>query len=172
MSFFGFKKKILMSCSAIQLTATQSISTTIVDISIFDTAIIHQVAAASSVGYPTISTTASQITLEAGWKYFIEVKSKVTDSIAPQGNDNFAYWLTNTSDTQFSSTGFSSTYRDTIPNRAQEACIAFVDATASSFVFKMKAQKTGSVGSTVEFNGSADSGNTNFKSHILIKAWR
>lgn len=172
MSFFGFKKKIKMSCSAIQFTSTQSISTTIADISIFNTATIIEVGTASNVGFPVISTTNTEVTLEAGWKYFLEVRSKVTDSIAPLGNDNFAYWLTNTSNVQFSSTGFASTFKDTIPNRAQETCIGFIDATASSFVFKMKAQKTGSVGSTVEFNGSADSGNTNFKSYILIKAWR
>ena len=168
MSFFGFKKKIMMSCSAIQLNSTQSIGTTITDVTIFDTATINQIS--SEIGYPTISTTANQITLEGGWKYFLEDRSKVSDSDA-SASENFAYWLTNTSNTQFSSTGFSAIYSDSTPNRAQEACLSYIDATSSDFVFKMRAQKTGT-GTNITFNSNIDAGTANFRAYILIRAWR
>lgn len=168
MSFFGFKKKILMSCSAIQLNSTQSIGTTIADVTILDTVTINQIS--SEIGYPTISTTSDQITLEGGWKYFLDVRSKVSDS-DPSSTENFAYWLTDTSNTQFSSTGFSAIYSDSTPNRAQEACLSYVDATSSDFVFKLRAQKTGT-GTNVTFNSNLDIGTANFRAYILIKAWR
>jgi hypothetical protein len=118
----------------------------------------------------TTSSSPSTITLEAGWKYLIELKMKVSDA-SPTGAENVQYIATDISNNQISSTGSTAIYRDTAYLYAQEKCIFYSDSSSSSTVFKIRVIKLGG-GTGGALNTSEDVGNANFRCHILIKAWR
>ena len=173
MSYFSTEKKINMSISALHTSATQALSASYADVNIFIPSVSPTlVPMASSIGYPAVTTTASPstIVLEAGWKYLIEFRVKVTDTTALIG-DNVQYIATDTSNNQISSTGSLAILRDTAYSYTQEKCIFYADASSSSFTFKLRAIKAGG-GAGGSLNTSGDAGNTNFRCHLIIKAWR
>jgi hypothetical protein len=173
MSYFSTEKKINIAISAIYSQSIQTIPATYEDVNIFiPSQVPTTVQIASSIGYPTVTTSSSPstITLEAGWKYLIELKMKITDTTAAAG-ENFQYIATNTSNEQISSTGSIALYRDSAYPYAQEKCIFYADSSEASTVFKIRIIKIGG-GAGGGLNSSQDAGNTNFRCHILIKAWR
>jgi hypothetical protein len=168
MSYFGTEKKLLLSISAIPAgTATQSVGTTVANLSIFNSASLSQIA--SSIGYPVISIASSVITLEAGWKYCINARLKVYDS-SPSAGEAINFYISDSANNQLSSTGTVNITTDSSASLAQENCIAYIDATSSSQQIKVRASKNS--GTAVSINFSGDIGNTPFQSHILIKAWK
>ena len=93
-------------------SATQALSASYADVNIFIPSVSPTlVPMASSIGYPAVTTTASPstIVLEAGWKYLIEFRVKVTDTTALIG-ENVQYIATDTSNNQISSTGSNFNY--------------------------------------------------------------
>ena len=136
------------------------------DMTIFSTEI--QVQLASSIGYPTVTTNSITIDLEAGWKYFIELKMKVSDS-TPSASENFQFRMLDNSSNVISSIGSIAISIDTAAY-IQEKCIAYIDATSSAQTFKFQAIKVPSGSNNI--NTSVDAGNTDFRSHFLIKAWK
>lgn len=173
MSYFSTEKKINMAISAIHTQGIQTITSSYADVNIFiPSAVPTTVQIASSIGYPTITTASSPstITLEAGWKYLVELKMKVTDT-TPSAGENIQYIATDTSNSQISSTGSIAIYRDSAYAYAQEKCIFYADSSSSSTVFKIRVIKIGG-GAGGSLNVSQDAGNTNFRCHILIKSWR
>ena len=173
MSYFSTEKKINVSISAIHTQGIQTITASYADVNIFiPSQSPTTVQLASSIGYPTIITSASPstITLEAGWKYLIELKMKVTDT-SPTSGENMQFIATDISNNQISSTGSIAIYRDTTYAYAQEKCIFYSDSSLFSTVFKIRVIKLGG-GTGGGLNVSQDAGNTNFRGHILIKAWR
>ena len=168
MSYFGTEKKLLISISAIPAgTATQSVGTTVANLSIFNSASLSQIA--SSIGYPVISIASSVVTLEAGWKYCINAKLKVYDS-SPTAGEAINFYISDSANNQLSSTGTVNITTDSSASLAQENCIVYIDATSSSQQIKVRASKNS--GSNVTINASGDVGNANFTSHILIRAWK
>lgn len=173
MSYFSTEKKINVSISAIHTQGIQTITASYADVNIFiPSQVPATVQLASSIGYPTVTTSSSPstITLEAGWKYLIELKMKISDA-SPTGAENVQYIATDTSNNQISSTGSTAIYRDTAYLYAQEKCIFYSDSSSSSTVFKIRVIKLGG-GTGGSLNTSEDVGNANFRCHILIKAWR
>ena len=173
MSYFSTEKKINLSVSALYTSAIQSLSTTYADVTIFIPSVSPTaVQLASSIGYPTITTAASPatITLEAGWKYVVEFRVKATDT-TPLVGENIQYIATDTSDNQISSTGSIAILRDTAYSYTQEKCIFYVNAISASSTFKLRALKAGG-GAGGSLNTSGDAGSTNFRCHLIIKAWR
>lgn len=173
MSYFSTEKKINVSISAIHTQGIQTITASYADVNIFiPSQVPATVQLASSIGYPTVTTSSSPstITLEAGWKYLIELKMKVTDT-SPSYGENMQFIATDISNNQISSTGSIAIYRDTTYAYAQEKCIFYSDSSLSSTVFKIRVIKLGG-GTGGALNVSQDAGNTNFRCHILIKAWR
>lgn len=168
MSFFGNQKRLLLSISALSSSATQSIDTTEVDVNVFNSQSLTQLV--SSIGYPSISAASQQITLEAGWKYALYVRIKVDDSSLTT-TEYLRFFISDTSNNALSSIGIQIIYRDNSAILGQENCIAYIDATSGSQTIKIRAQKVTSTG-TVTINGNTDAAALNFKSHILIKAWR
>jgi hypothetical protein len=173
MSYFSTEKKINVSISAIHTQGIQTITASYADVNIFiPSQVPATVQLASSIGYPTITTSSSPstITLEAGWKYLIELKMKVTDT-SPTSGENMQFIATDISNNQISSTGSIAIYRDTNYVYAQEKCIFYADSLLSPTVFKIRVIKLGG-GVSGGLNVSQDAGNTNFRCHILIKAWK
>ena len=168
MSYFGYEKRLLLSISALSSSTTQSIDATEVDVNVFDSQSLTQLV--SSIGYPSISAASQQITLEAGWKYALYVRIKVDDSSLTT-TEYLRFFISDTSNNVLSSIGIQIIYRDNSAVLGQENCIAYIDATSASQTIKIRAQKVTSTG-TVTINGNTDAGALNFKSHILIKAWR
>ena len=78
MSYFGIEKRLLLSVSAISSSATQAIGLTETDVTVFNSQTLTQLV--SSIGYPTISSSSNQITLQAGWHYLINVRLKTDDA--------------------------------------------------------------------------------------------
>jgi hypothetical protein len=168
MSYFSTEKRINLAAIGIYTSGTNSVgSSAYVDLQTFsaDT----QVQLASSIGYPTVTTNSITIDLEVGWKYLIEFRMKVSDA-SPTTSENVQYRIVDTSDTVLSSIGSCSILRDNLFQYAQEKCIAYIDATTTAKTFKTQAIKIG--GGTINVNSSADAGNTNFRMHLFIKAWR
>jgi hypothetical protein len=173
MSYFSTEKKINLSVSAMYTSAVQSLSSSYADVTIFIPSQVPTVVQlASSIGYPTITTasTPASITLEAGWKYLVEFRVKATDT-TPLVGENIQYIATDTSNNQISSTGSIAILRDTAYSYTQEKCIFYADASSSAFTFKLRAIKVGG-GSGGSLNTSGDAGSTNFRCHLIIKAWR
>lgn len=167
MSYFSTEKRINLSAIGIYSNNFNSVGATYVDLQTFS--VDTQVQIASSIGYPTITTNSITIDLEAGWKYLIDFRMKVSDA-SPTTSENVQYRIVDTSDVVLSSIGSCSILRDNLFQYAQEKCIAYIDATASMQTFKTQAIKIG--GGTINVNTSADAGNTNFRMHLFIKAWR
>lgn len=168
MSYFGIEKKLLLSISAISSSATQVIGLTETDITVFNGQSLTQLA--SSIGYPTISSSSNQITLEQGWHYLISVRLKVDDATIST-SEYMRFFASDTSNNAISSVGLQIVYRDTNATIAQENCIAYIDASSSQQIFKVRAQKITSTGS-MTINGTTNPLPADFKSHILIKAWK
>lgn len=171
MSFFSTEKKINMSIMTLHSNSIQTIGTSYEDVDIFipsQSPITTQIA--SSIAYPTISTSSSPstITLQSGYKYLIEIKLKMTDS-TPSLAENCSFMATDTSNNQISSIGSLAIYRDGAITSVQEKCIFYFDASSTNLVFKIRAIKSGAGGG---LNVNGDAGADNFKCHILIKAWR
>lgn len=168
MSYFGSEKKINLSISAIQSGVTQTISTPLLTVNVFES--LSPTPIASSIGYPTVSVSSNIFTLEAGWKYAIDLKIKHSVASSSTDINYLIYYMTDTSGTQISSTGRSIIYRDNRGDFAQEKCIKYFDATAGQQQFMIKAQR----GNTVDLiiNSSRDTQTTNFRSYVLIKAWK
>jgi len=168
MSYFGTEKKLLLSISAISAGATtQSVTTLITDLTIFNSKSLTQIV--SSIGYPTVSVASNIITLEAGWKYCINARLKVYDS-TPSAGEAINFYISDAANNQLSSTGTVNITTDSSASLAQENCIAYIDATSASQQIKVRASKNS--GAAVTVNASGDVGNANFTSHILIKAWK
>lgn len=167
MSYFSTEKRINLSATGIYTTGSNSVGSSYVDLATFSTDIQAQIA--SSIGYPTITTNSITIDLEAGWKYLIDFRMKVSDG-TPTVSENIQYRIVDTSDVVLSSIGSCSILKDNLYQYAQEKCIAYIDATASMQTFKTQAIKVG--GGTINVNSSSDAGNTNFRMHLFIKAWR
>jgi hypothetical protein len=173
MSYFSAEKKINISISAMYTQGIQSLGAVYEDVNIFiPSAVPTTVQMASSIGYPTVTTAGSPstITLESGWKYLIELKMKATDT-SPTTSEHIQYIATDTSNVQISSTGSLAILRDLAPSYAQEKCIFYADSSSASTTFKIRAVKIGD-GAGGALNVSQDAGNTNFRCHILIKAWK
>jgi hypothetical protein len=168
MSYFSTEKKMLLSISAISSSTTLAVGLTEVDLTIFNGQALTQIA--SSIGYPSISVSGATISLDAGWKYVLEMRIKVSDS-SLSTSEYLKYFFADTSNVAISSIGNSIIYRDSNAVVAQEKCIFYVDASASSFSCKMRTQKLNSTG-TVTINSSLDTETTSMTSYVLIKAWK
>jgi hypothetical protein len=168
MSYFGSEKKINLSISAISSTNLQTISTTVTDVTVFNGGSLTQLA--SSIGYPSISISSNIVTLEAGWRYCIEVKMKSSLTSASTALNYLIYYITDTSNNITSSTGTVLIYRDNNASFSQEKCIQFFDATSEQKQFKVRAVRGGSINCSI--NGSTDTQTSDMRSHILIKAWQ
>lgn len=168
MSYFGIEKRLLLSVSAISSSATQAIGLTETDVTVFNSQTLTQLV--SSIGYPTISSSSNQITLQAGWHYLINVRLK-TDDASPSTTEYMRFFVSDTSNNAISSIGINIASRDTIAYLAQENCIAYIDAIASQQIIKVRAQKVNSTGSWT-INGTTNPLPVDFKAHILIKAWQ
>jgi hypothetical protein len=168
MSYFSTEKKMLLSISAISSSTTLAVGLTEVDLTIFNGQALTQIA--SSIGYPSISVSGATISLDAGWKYVLEMRIKVSDS-SLSTSEYLKYFFADTSNVAISSIGNSIIYRDSSAVVAQEKCIFYVDASASSFSCKMRTQKLNSTG-TVTINSSLDTETTSMTSYVLIKAWK
>lgn len=141
-------------------------STSFTDANIFDTE--TQVQIASSIGYPVVSTTGAEIILESGWKYYLDVRLKASDS-TPSSTENIQYILSDMLNSQISSVGSLSIYSETTYNYIQEKCITYLDYSNSSSNIKLKVLRTGAGGI---INSTVETQATNFRSFILIKAWK
>jgi hypothetical protein len=168
MSYFGSEKKINLSVSAIQSGVTQTISTTLLTVNVFEG--LSATPITSSIGYPIVSVSSNIFTLEAGWKYCIDLKMKHSVASTSTAINYLIYYMTDTSGAQISSIGRSIIYVDNRADFAQEKCIKYFDATAGQQQFMIKAQR-GNVTDLV-INSSRDTQTTNFRSYILIKAWK
>ena len=168
MSYFGIEKRLLLSISAISSAATQAIGLTETDVTVFNNQSLTQLV--SSIGYPTISSSSNIITLESGWHYLISVRMKFDDTSLTT-SEYVRFFVSDTSNNATSSIGLQIIYRDTNAAVAQENCIAYIDASSSQQTFKIRAQKINSTG-TISINSSTDTLAADFKSHILIKAWK
>lgn len=168
MSYFGTEKRLLLSISAISSSATQAVGLTETDVTVFNNQSLTQLA--SSIGYPTISSSSNVITLESGWHYLISVRIKFDDTTL-SSTEYMRFFASDTSNNAISSIGLQIIYRDTDAAVAQENCIAYIDASSSQQAFKIRAQKINSTG-TITINASTDAAAADFKSHILIKAWK
>lgn len=168
MSYFGIEKKMLLSVSAISSSATQTIGLTETDVTVFNGQSLTQLQ--SSIGYPTISSSSNEITFESGWHYLISVRLKIDDTTLTT-SEYVRFFASDTSNNALSSEGLQIIYRDTNASVAQENCIAYIDASSAQQIIKVRAQKINSTGS-VTINASTDALAVDFKSHILIKAWK
>ncbi len=166
MSYFSTEKRLQMAVMGIHTANIDTVSVSWTDLQLFSTE--TQVQIASSVNYPTITTNLNTIDLEAGWKYLIELKIKVSDT-TPTTSENIQYRLLDASNNVISSVGSTAIYRDSAFAYSQEKCIAYIDASAGSYTFKAQAISTSG---SKDINSSADPGNTNFRSHFIIKAWK
>ena len=168
MSYFGSEKRLLMSISALYSSAnTQVISNSTALVTIFNGASPTQLA--SSIGYPTISVSSGVFTLEAGYRYLIDVRFKINDS-SPSAGEAVSYYLTDSASNQISSTGVLNITSDSTAVLGQERCLAYIDATSQSQNFKIFAVKNSA--GTVTLNGNIDPGTAGFYSYVLVKAWR
>ena len=145
------------------------ISATEADISIFSGNSLDQIA--SSIGYPTVSASSSIITLESGWKYFLDVRLKCVIATPLTADARLRYVLTNTSDNILSSEGLMTLWRSGSTPVSQEKCCLYIDATGGSQSIKLRANKLATT-SVVTLNAQDGALGTTFKSHILIKAWK
>ena len=169
MSYF-YSKTLSLSVSALPAnSATQVISATEADISIFSGNSLDQ--SASSIGYPTVSASSSIITLESGWKYFLDVRLKCVIATPLTADARLRYVLTNTSDNIISSEGLMTLWRSGSTPVSQEKCCLYIDATGGSQSIKLRANKLATT-SVVTLNAQDGALGTTFKSHILIKAWK
>lgn len=172
MSYFSTEKRLNMSIQTLHTNSIQTLGSVYEDLNIFIPSQVPQITQfASSVGYPTITTTSSPstIVLESGWKYVIEFKVKATDT-SPAVTENITYIATDTSNNQISNTGSLLFYRDTAYGFVQEKCIFYVDSLSNSTTFKLRALKTSGAGGGINVTG--DTGSANFKCYLLIKAWK
>jgi len=168
MSYFGSEKRLLMSISSLYSSvSTQSIGITGVAVTIFNNVTPTQMV--SSIGYPTISVSSGTFTLEAGYKYLIDCRFKVSDS-SPSAGEYVSYYMADAGSSQISSTGITNITTDSTAVLSQERCIGYIDATAGAQTFKIMMQKN--AGSAVTLNSNIDSGTTGFLSYILVKAWK
>jgi len=169
MSYF-YSKTLSLSISALSAnTATQVITTTEADINIFSGETIGQIT--SSIGYPVISVSSSTITLEAGWKYFLDVRLKCVIAPPLTADARLRYVLTDTSNNRISSEGLMTLWRSGSAPVSQEKCCLYIDATGGSQLIKLRANKMATT-SVVTLNAQDGALGTTFKSHILIKAWK
>ena len=169
MAYF-YLKTLGLSVSAFPAnTATQVISTTESDVTIFSGDSLDQIV--SSIGYPTISASSANITFEAGWKYFLDVRLKCATATPLTGDMRLRYVLTDTSNNILSSEGFMTLWRSGSTSVSQEKCCLYIDATSSSQVIKLRANKI-DTSVAVTLNAQDGAQGTTFKSHILIKAWK
>jgi hypothetical protein len=168
MSYFYTKTIPISTAALVANTATQVASTTETDTNIFNGEALQQIA--SSIGYPTITSAASVITLEAGWKYFLDVRLKCV-TVNLTADNRLRYVLTDTSNNIISSEGLMTLWRSGSTSLSQEKCCVYIDATSASQTFKMRFNKIAASG-TVTLNAQDGSLGTTFKSYILIKAWR
>lgn len=166
MSYFSTEKRLQIAVLGIHASGTDSVGLSWADLQLFSTE--TQVQIASSIKYPVVTTNSITIDLESGWKYLIELKIKVSDT-TPSGSENIQYRLLDNSSNVISSVGSCAIYRDTAVVYSQEKCIAYIDASAGAYTFKAQAISTSG---SKSINSSADAGNTNFRSHFLIKAWK
>lgn len=166
MSYFSTEKRLQMAVMGIYSTGLDTVGGLWADLQLFSTD--TQVQIASSVNYPIITTNSVTIDLEAGWKYLIELKIKVSDT-TPTVTENIQYKMLDSSNNIISSIGSVAIYRETAVLYTQEKCIAYIDASAALYTFKVQAISTSG---SKTINSSSDAGNTNFRSHFLIKAWK
>ena len=167
MSYFGSEKRLLMSVSALYAISTQDIGPAPNIVSIFDG--VTPTPLTSSIEYPTISVSSNVFTLQSGYKYLIDCRFKVTDA-SPSTGEAISYYLADLASTQISSTGILNITNDSSAALGQERCIAYIDATSEAKSFTIRMQKNSIY--LVTLNSTIDPETTNFKSHILIKAWK
>ena len=169
MSYF-YSKTLALSISALTAnTLTQSISTTESDVTIFSGETLDKIV--SSIGDPTISVSGATITLESGWKYFLDVRLKCVIATPLSANARLRYVMTNLSNTILSSEGLMNLWQSGSSFASQEKCCLYVDATGGTQSIKLRANKVATT-SAVTLNGQDGSVGTTFRSYILIKAWR
>lgn len=169
MTYF-YSKTLDISISTITAdTATQTMATTESDISIFSGEAVDQIA--SSIGYPAISVSSSTITLEAGWKYFLDVRLKCVIAAPLTADARLRYVLTDTSNNILSSEGLMTLWRSGTAPVSQEKCCLYIDATSNSQTIKIRGNKVGTT-SVVTLNAQDGTTGTTFKSYILVKAWK
>jgi len=169
MSYFSSEKKSLISMSALVSSATQTITTSLTAVTVFNNTSITQLA--SSVKYPSISASSDTILLESGWKYIIEPRFKA-NNVGADTSTYLRYYITSSGST-ISSIGMMPIYRDLASQASysQEKCVAYIDAISSSQSISIMAQRVGG-SANIGINGDAGGINTNARSYILIKAWR
>jgi len=167
MSYFGSEKRLLMSVSALYAISTQDIGPAPNIVSIFDG--VTPTPLTSSIEYPTISVSSNVFTLQSGYKYLIDCRFKVSDA-TPSAGEAISYYLADLASTQISSTGILNITNDSSAALGQERCIAYIDATSEAKSFTIRMQKNSIY--LVTLNSTIDSETTNFKSHLLIKAWK
>jgi len=167
MSYFGSEKRLLMSVSALYATSTQDIGPAPNIVSIFDG--VTPTPLTSSIKYPTISVSSNVVTLQSGYKYLVDCRFKVSDA-SPSTGEAISYYLADLASTQISSTGILNITNDSSASLGQERCIAYIDATSEAKSFTIRMQKNSIY--LVTLNSTIDSETTNFKSHLLIKAWK
>lgn len=170
MSYF-YSKTLSLSVSAITANSlTQSISGTESDVSIFSSdATFDQIV--SSIGYPNISISDATITLESGWKYFLDVRLKCVTYYPLVNDARIRYIITDSSNNILSSEGLMNLWLSGSSFASQEKCCVYIDATQSSQSIKMRANKVGTP-SAVTLNAQDGVFGSTFKSYILIKAWK
>lgn len=169
MSFFALKTLAISISSINATTLTQVMSTTEADISIFNNESLSPIV--SKINYPTITVASSLISLEQGWKYFIEARLKCVTATPLVADSRLRYVITNASDTILSSEGNMTLWRSGSSSVSQEKCCVYIDATASSQQIKLRGNKI-DTGSVVTLNAQDGTAGTTFKSYLLIKAWR
>lgn len=167
MSYFGSEKRLLMSVSALYAISTQDIGPAPNIVSIFDG--VTPTPLTSSIEYPTISVSSNVVTLQSGYKYLVDCRFKVTDA-TPSDGEAISYYLADLASTQISSTGILNITNDSSAALGQERCIAYIDATSEAKSFTIRMQKNSIY--LVTLNSTIDPETTNFKSHVLIKAWK
>jgi len=169
MSYFSIEKKSLVSISAITTNTTQLIQTSEIAVTIFNGASLTQLA--SSIKYPTITVSSNIFSLESGWKYIIHPRFKA-NNVDGAVTTYLRYYLSD-GGVAISSIGTMPIFREisTQTAYAQEGCMAYIDATASTKTFSIVAQRVG--GSTgITLNGDASGVNAVARSYVLIKAWK
>jgi hypothetical protein len=169
MSFFYLKSVGVSISAMVANTATQVIGTTESDITIFSSETLAPIATSSI--YPIITVSSATITLEQGWKYFLDARMKVVTATPLVADATLRYVFTNTSDQVLSSEGRMTLWRSGSGSVSQEKCCLYIDATSSSQSIKIRGNKIGT-SSTVTINAQDGVNGTTFRSHILIKAWR
>ena len=167
MSYFGSEKKMLLSISAIYSSATQTLTTSDADLSIFNGLSITQLV--SSIGYPTISVVGGVITLQDGWHYLLNLHLKI-DSPSSATTENAIFYVSDISNTPISSIGKQIVYRDTTSTLTQENCIVYINALNQSVNVKTRARKSDATAMNIGTN--TDSGTVSYRSYLLIKAWK